>query len=168
VRGLLALAVLAALLAGPAQAQSEVDALKVEIAAMKQRLAAAEARLERIAQAPAAASATPPAAAPAAVVAAFAAGAPADTKGTSARGASAAVATAGAPEHPSAAAAPRKSWRSLHPGQGTVEVASLLGEPASRFELPGRTVWYYRYPDLGPGSVVFDGAGNVSSWQIPH
>ena len=62
---------------------------------------------------------------------------------------------------------PRAAWRRVHAGSTQEEVSQLLGPPTRSFELSGRLVWYYVYPEQGAGSVFFDGSGHVSSLQMP-
>ena len=61
----------------------------------------------------------------------------------------------------------RKAWRQIKAGTAQTEVLRLLGEPTRRMSMAGRTAWYYRYPDAGPGSVFFNDGGTVSSLQSP-
>lgn len=64
-------------------------------------------------------------------------------------------------------AAPPEAWQSVHSDLSAGEVRKLLGEPARRFQLGNRLVWYYVYPGVGRGSVMFDQSGHVVDWQRP-
>jgi hypothetical protein len=82
---------------------------------------------------------------------------------------------AAAPPIPAAAAPPaaeptatlRERWRTITYGMTFQQVAALLGEPQGTIDESPKTVWYYSYPDLGNGSVVFVHDGGVSDWQAP-
>lgn len=63
--------------------------------------------------------------------------------------------------------APPEAWQSVHSDLSAGEVRKLLGEPARRFQLGNRLVWYYVYPGVGRGSVMFDQSGHVVDWQRP-
>jgi len=77
-----------------------------------------------------------------------------------------------APVPPSPApAAPAESvrdhWRRIDHGMTTQEVEALLGPPQRTMKVNTRTVWYYTYPDVGSGSVVFAPDDGVADWQVP-
>ncbi len=61
----------------------------------------------------------------------------------------------------------RTSWQQLHRGLSKTELQQLLGEPASTLKLDQQILWYYKYPAIGSGSVMFDYRGKVSAWQKP-
>lgn len=61
----------------------------------------------------------------------------------------------------------RTAWEQLHRGLSKTELQQLLGEPASRLKLEQQMLWYYAYPAIGSGSVMFDFSGKVSAWQKP-
>ena len=61
----------------------------------------------------------------------------------------------------------RTSWQQLHRGLSKAELQLLLGEPASRLKLEQQMLWYYSYPAIGSGSIMFDYSGKVSAWQEP-
>lgn len=63
--------------------------------------------------------------------------------------------------------APREAWQSVHSNMSAEEVSKLLGEPMRRFQLGNKMVWYYVYPGVGRGSVMFDQSGHVVDWQRP-
>ena len=58
-------------------------------------------------------------------------------------------------------------WRTLERGMTVEEVEALLGLPQRVIEVDSKIVWYYRYPNVGAGSVVFDPDKRVSGWQKP-
>ena len=58
-------------------------------------------------------------------------------------------------------------WRTLKRGMTAEAVEALLGRPQRVMEVDTNTVWYYRYPNLGAGSVVFTPDRLVSGWQKP-
>lgn len=60
-----------------------------------------------------------------------------------------------------------KRWRNMQRGLSTEQVEAVLGRPQRIVPLTGRTVWYYVYPDVGNGSVVFTEDGSVIDWQAP-
>lgn len=77
-----------------------------------------------------------------------------------------------APVPPSPApAAPAESvrdhWRRIDHGMTTQEVEALLGPPQRTMTVNTRTVWYYTYPEVGSGSVVFAPDDGVADWQVP-
>jgi hypothetical protein len=159
----LLLAALLALVARPALAAdaAELRALRTELAALKLRLTAAEARL---AQLEAAADQAAVASAPTVPAVNAPAGAP--TPGQLAPASASPTSAAPAPVG-GASGYDRKAWRQIKAGTAQAEVLRLLGEPTRRMSMAGRTAWYYRYPDAGPGSVFFNDGGTVSSLQSP-
>jgi hypothetical protein len=159
----LLLAASLALVARPAVAadEAELRALRGELATLKLRLAAAEARLAQleappepaaVASAPAALPVNAPAAAPTPLHVAPASASPTSAAPAPVEGAS---------------GYDRKAWRQIKAGTAEADVLRLLGEPTRRMLMAGRTAWYYRYADAGPGSVFFTEAGTVSSLQSP-
>ena len=58
-------------------------------------------------------------------------------------------------------------WRTLERGMTAEAVEALLGLPQRIIEVDSKTVWYYRYPNIGAGSVVFNPDKLVSGWQKP-
>jgi hypothetical protein len=68
----------------------------------------------------------------------------------------------------SALAQLKKSWSQVEPGTPQDRVRVLLGEPEKVLRIDGALVWYYAYPDIGPGSVFFNASGKVSSRQSPY
>lgn len=61
----------------------------------------------------------------------------------------------------------RENWQQLHHGLSKTELRHLLGNPASKFKLNRQTIWYYRYPGIGSGSVILGYSGKVNGWQEP-
>jgi len=61
----------------------------------------------------------------------------------------------------------RISWGKLRRGLSKTELQQLLGEPVSTLKLDRQILWYYKYPAIGSGSVMFDYSGKVSAWQKP-
>jgi len=61
----------------------------------------------------------------------------------------------------------RDHWRRIDHGMTTQEVEALLGPPQRTMKVNTRTVWYYTYPDVGSGSVVFAPDDGVDDWQVP-
>jgi hypothetical protein len=60
-----------------------------------------------------------------------------------------------------------QGWRQLKSGLSQDEVKGLLGVPPQTFMLGGKLVWYYYYPGVGGGSVMFDSNGHVVGHQPP-
>jgi hypothetical protein len=58
-------------------------------------------------------------------------------------------------------------WRTLERGMTAEAVEALLGLPQRVIEVDSKIVWYYRYPNVGAGSVVFTPDKRVSGWQKP-
>ncbi|MGW8310138.1 MAG: hypothetical protein ACWGNB_03655 [Thiogranum sp.] len=59
-------------------------------------------------------------------------------------------------------------WRSVRAGMSAEDITKLLGSPSRELTLDGNTVWYYSYPGLGSGSVLFSRERHiVTSWQHP-
>jgi hypothetical protein len=59
-------------------------------------------------------------------------------------------------------------WRSIKAGLSSEEIRKLLGTPSREFTLDGKPVWYYSYPGIGNGSVMFSRDGHtVAGWQHP-
>jgi hypothetical protein len=47
------------------------------------------------------------------------------------------------------------------------QVREQLGEPVRRFVIDGKPVWYYSYPGVGNGSVMFSADGEIVGKQKP-
>jgi hypothetical protein len=60
-----------------------------------------------------------------------------------------------------------RRWRTLERGMTAEAVEGLLGLPQRVIEVDSKIVWYYRYPNIGAGSVVFNPDKRVSGWQKP-
>jgi len=58
-------------------------------------------------------------------------------------------------------------WRTLKRGMTADAVEALLGQPQRVIEVDSKVVWYYRYPNVGAGSVVFTPDKRVGGWQKP-
>ena len=61
----------------------------------------------------------------------------------------------------------RQGWKQLKDGMSQDQVKGLLGVPPQTFMLSGKLVWYYNYPSVGSGSVMFDANGHVVGHQAP-
>ena len=61
----------------------------------------------------------------------------------------------------------RTNWKQLQRGLSRTELRQLLGKPQSEMVLDQQTLWYYRYPGIGGGSVMLDSKGEVTGWQEP-
>ncbi|MHB8743282.1 MAG: hypothetical protein ACYC9L_09160 [Sulfuricaulis sp.] len=79
----------------------------------------------------------------------------------------ASVATEAATQIRQQQAALRQGWKRLKTGMSQDEVKGLLGTPPQSFTLSGKLVWYYYYPDVGGGSVMYDTTGHVIGHQAP-
>jgi hypothetical protein len=59
-------------------------------------------------------------------------------------------------------------WHSVKTGMSDGEIRKLLGTPSREFTLDGKSVWYYSYPGIGNGSVLFSrDEHTVAGWQHP-
>ena len=62
----------------------------------------------------------------------------------------------------------KDQWRSVMAGMSSEEIGKLLGTPSRKLTLDGKPVWYYSYPGIGNGSVMFSRDGHtVAGWQHP-
>jgi len=62
----------------------------------------------------------------------------------------------------------KEQWHNVSVGMSGEEVMQLLGTPSREFTVDGKAVWYYSYPGIGNGSVLFSRDGHtVASWQHP-
>ena len=61
----------------------------------------------------------------------------------------------------------KSKWEKIKKGMTSEQIHSLLGKPSQQFQLSGQRVWYYRYPGVGGGSVIFRHDDTVASWQRP-
>lgn len=72
---------------------------------------------------------------------------------------------------PSASPAPGESirdhWRQIDHGMTAQEVEALIGHPQRTMTVNLKAVWYYTYPEVGSGSIVFAQDGSVDDWQTP-
>jgi hypothetical protein len=64
-------------------------------------------------------------------------------------------------------ASARDHWHRIDHGMTPQEVEALLGRPQRTMTVNAKTVWYYVYPDVGAGSVVFAPDDGVDDWQTP-
>jgi len=138
----------------------EVTALRQEVSELKQVVQRLDQRLERLE-----ARLSPPSRASsseAGVASPEASGASPQT--------SAAAAPAPEPAAPAAAVSSgsaRDHWHRIDHGMTPQEVEALLGRPQRTMTVNAKTVWYYAYPDIGAGSVVFAPDDGVDDWQNP-
>jgi hypothetical protein len=72
---------------------------------------------------------------------------------------------------PSAPATPgasiREHWRQIDHGMTVQNIEALIGRPQRTMTVNLKTVWYYTYPEVGSGSIVFAQDGLVDDWQTP-
>jgi hypothetical protein len=68
---------------------------------------------------------------------------------------------------PSPLTALRENWQKVERGLSVQAVEELLGHPQRTAQVEAKTVWYYSYPDVGNGSVVFVQDDGVIDWQPP-
>jgi hypothetical protein len=62
----------------------------------------------------------------------------------------------------------KEQWGSVRIGMADEQIRQLLGKPSREFTLDGKPVWYYTYPGIGSGSVLFSRDGHtVAGWQHP-
>jgi hypothetical protein len=61
----------------------------------------------------------------------------------------------------------RDRWHRVTQGMTLQQVEELLGRPARTIEARPNTIWYYSYPEVGNGSIVFANDGSVMDWQPP-
>ena len=62
----------------------------------------------------------------------------------------------------------KEQWHSVRTGMSGEEIGKLLGTPSRELTLDGKPVWYYSYPGIGNGSVMFSRDGHtVADWQHP-
>jgi hypothetical protein len=173
----------------PARADEGAEAaLRQQLDALRRQLDALQLKLDRIRTENAAAPASP--AAPVAAPAAAAPKVPDASAPTPVAPAEVAPATAvpaaatpPVPARVEAAIAPaspavpeafqwretlKEQWRGVRAGMNGEQIRQLLGAPTREFALDGKPVWYYSYPGIGNGSVLFgrDG-GAVVGWQHP-
>jgi hypothetical protein len=66
-----------------------------------------------------------------------------------------------------AAASVRESWNGIKEGLTKEEVKRILGNPQEQFTVSGKLLWYYAYPGIGAGSVLFADDGRVVGSQEP-
>jgi len=81
--------------------------------------------------------------------------------------AEAAPQTSDTPSPPAPGTRPQERWQRLTQGMTFQDVEALLGRPQRMIDVSPKTVWYYAYPDIGSGSVVFNQESGVIDWQAP-
>ncbi|MBI1817612.1 MAG: hypothetical protein HYR72_21760 [Deltaproteobacteria bacterium] len=132
----------------PGRAESnDIDDLRQEVTALKQTLQVLDTRVEGLERQ---VSSRPESTAPAAAVL---------------ENAAPAARSATTPSIPRANA--REGWHNITRGMSLQQVEALIGRPERTMNVSANTVWYYSYPDVGSGSVVFAADGSVIDWQHP-
>jgi len=62
----------------------------------------------------------------------------------------------------------KDQWHSIMTGMSYEEIRKLLGTPSRELAVDGKPVWYYAYPGIGNGSVMFSRDGHTAvGWQHP-
>jgi hypothetical protein len=62
----------------------------------------------------------------------------------------------------------RDQWRGIKAGMSRDEIRGLLGSPSRELIIDGKPLWYYSYPGIGNGSVLFSrDSHTVAAWQHP-
>ncbi len=61
----------------------------------------------------------------------------------------------------------KTNWKKLQRGLSKTQLLQLLGNPDAKTRVNNQIIWYYVYPVIGRGSVMFDYDGKVSAWQKP-
>jgi hypothetical protein len=74
--------------------------------------------------------------------------------------------TSDAPPTAAPGTQPQERWGRISRGMTFQQVDALLGRPQRTIDLSPKTVWFYAYPDIGNGSVVFQ-ESSVTDWQAP-
>jgi hypothetical protein len=172
-------------------------ALKRQLEEVKQQLHDLQLKVQRI-EAELGAAPSPAAAAPAPVVPSTGSPPPRETAAQTGRGAAPAPSSSTTPamaSPPAGSAAPsaappiaagtspppaavpgafqwretvKDHWGGVKAGMSSEEIRKLLGTPSREFTLDGKPVWYYSYPGIGNGSVMFSRDGRtVAGWQHP-
>ncbi len=72
-----------------------------------------------------------------------------------------------APATTVSSASARDHWHRIDHGMTPEEVKALLGPPQRTMTVNAKTIWYYAYPDIGAGSIVFAPDDGVDDWQTP-
>jgi hypothetical protein len=163
------------------EVQQQLHELQFKVQRMESELGATQAPSPAVDVAPSAGS-TPPSA-PAMPIGIGAApmpsptAAPAPVVPSTARQPAAVPARVEAGTSPSSAAVPeafqwremlKDQWHNVKAGMSSEEIRKLLGTPSREFTLDGKPVWYYSYPGIGNGSVMFSRDGHtVAGWQHP-
>ena len=71
------------------------------------------------------------------------------------------------PSAPAPSESIRERWRQIDRGMTLQNVEALIGRPQRTMTVNQKTVWYYTYPEVGSGSIVFAEDGGVDDWQTP-
>lgn len=139
-----------------------VDRLSAQVQALQATVKKLEQQIQTQQHGPAVKTAEPMAAAP-----------PAIRPTGSATGTAPTTATPTTPP-PAFAQAPAQSlgvaksrWANLKKGMTAKQVHALLGKPSQAMMLNGKKVWYYHYPSVGGGSIMFGADDTVAAWQHP-
>jgi len=61
----------------------------------------------------------------------------------------------------------KAGWKKLQRGLSETQLVQLLGNPDLKTRVNHQVLWYYIYPSIGRGSVMFDYNSKVSAWQKP-
>jgi hypothetical protein len=61
----------------------------------------------------------------------------------------------------------RRNWGQVKRGQTETGIRELLGAPTKEMQINGKQTWYYYYPGIGSGSVVFSSDKRTSGFQPP-
>lgn len=158
-RRLLCVALLTPLVYAPAaRAQGDdVDSLRQELGDLKRAVERLDAHVQRLEQQPS----------PAPTVTAPAGQPPVPSPVVTPPQTPIAAPPARETPPPSAEAGVRQRWREVDYGMTTEQITALLGPPQRTMDLNPKTVWYYTYPEIGNGSVVFTADSGVIDWQPP-
>jgi TolA-binding protein len=168
----LGVAVIASLLwaATPLAARAEtgeVTALRQEVNELKQVVQRLDERLERLEARLSAQSKASSSEARVASPEASGASPEASAASPQATAASAPAPEPAAPATAVSSGSARDHWHRIDHGMTPQEVEALLGRPQRTMTVNAKTVWYYAYPDIGAGSVVFAPDDGVADWQTP-
>ncbi|MEZ5540871.1 MAG: hypothetical protein R3F42_02390 [Pseudomonadota bacterium] len=61
----------------------------------------------------------------------------------------------------------KAAWHGVSTGMDQAQIHERLGDPSRRFTIDGKPVWYYDYPGVGSGSVLFAADGGAIGVQHP-
>jgi hypothetical protein len=71
------------------------------------------------------------------------------------------------PSAPAPSDSIREHWRQIDRGMTVQNIEALIGPPQRTMTVNLKTVWYYTYPEVGSGSIVFAQDGGVDDWHTP-